>query len=47
MKYKVIFTLGYIDDEEAIYRGDRGDILIIDELGSYYDPYFTTLESPR
>ena len=47
MIYKVIFTLGYIDDEEAIYRGDRGDILIIDELGSYYDPYFTTIESIR
>jgi hypothetical protein len=45
MKYKIIFTLGYIDDEEAIYRGNRGDILIINELGEYYDPYFITLES--
>jgi hypothetical protein len=47
MKYTVIFTLGYIDDEEAIYRGNRGDILILDELGSYYHPYFTVLESIR
>lgn len=47
MKYKVIFTLGYIDDEEAIYRGDRGDILIIDEHGSYYHSHFTTLETIR
>lgn len=45
MKYKVIFTLGYIDEDEAIYRGDRGDVLVIDENGLYYDPYFTTLES--
>lgn len=44
MKYKVIFTLGYITDEEAINRGNRGDVLIIDELGFYYDPYFITLE---
>ena len=45
MRYKIIFTLGYINDEEAIERGNRGDILIVDELGSYYDPYFITLDS--
>ena len=47
MKYKVIFTLGYINDDEAIYRGNRGDILIVDEIGSYYDPYYITIDCIR
>jgi hypothetical protein len=45
MTYKVIFTLGYLDDDEAEYKGARGDVLIIDENGLFYNPYFTTLES--
>ncbi len=43
MKYKIIFTLGYISDEEAMQRGNRGDILILDENENYYHPYYITL----
>lgn len=43
-KYKIIFTLGNQDDEESILTGQRGDVLILDNKGNYYDPYFITLK---
>lgn len=47
MIYEVIFTLGHNDDEEVMYTGCRGDVLIIDKLGTFYNPYFITLERIR
>ena len=42
--YKVIFSLGYQNDEESLLTGQRGDVLIMDENGAYYDPFFVTLK---
>lgn len=42
-KYKIIFTLGYNDDEKSLMEGERGDVLILDEDGNYFDPVFITL----
>lgn len=41
MIYEIIFTLGHNDDEEAMYRGCRGDVLIKDDSGLYYSTYYT------
>jgi hypothetical protein len=44
MKYQIIFTLGYTDDDYSLMQGLRGDVMILDETGNYYDPYFITID---
>lgn len=44
VKYEVAFTAGYDDDIESLSRQIRSDVLIIDELGNYYNPQFMTIE---
>ena len=40
MKYKLIFTLGYSYDSEALLKGYRSDVLLLDEKGSFYEINF-------
>lgn len=47
MKYKVIFAAGYTDDLESLNRDLRGDILINDENGNFYNPFFITIDRIR
>ncbi|MBB4807954.1 hypothetical protein HNP38_003294 [Chryseobacterium defluvii] len=44
MKYKVIFADGYDDDIESLTRDLRTDVLISDEQGNLYNPFFITIE---
>jgi len=44
MKYKVIFSTGYIDDSESLMKGYKSDILLLDESNNYYEPNFVELE---
>nr|WP_314499404.1 hypothetical protein [uncultured Chryseobacterium sp.] len=44
MRYTVIFADGYDDDLESLARDLRTDILISDEEGKLYNPFFITIE---
>ena len=44
MKYKVIFSKGYMDDSEALMKGYKSDILLLDEKGKYFELNFIELE---
>ncbi len=43
MKYKIIFSAGYDDDQESVIRQLRSDVLIQDEHGCYFNPFFITI----
>lgn len=43
MKYTVIFTTGYDDDIDSLSKELRGDILILDEVGNYFNPTFISI----
>jgi len=45
MTYKVIFSSGYTDDDEALMKGYRSDILILDETDNYYEANFVELNT--
>jgi hypothetical protein len=44
MEYKVIFACGYVDDLESLTKDLRGDILLLDQEGNYYNPQYITIE---
>lgn len=45
MIYKIIFSLGLEDDDEdASIRGCRGDVLIQDNIGNYFEFHYETIE---
>lgn len=45
MKYKIIFTLGFEDDDEnASLRGSRGDLLVQDENENFFNFSIETIE---
>jgi hypothetical protein len=44
MTYKIIFSDGYTDDFETIERGITASVLILDESGIYYNPFFLSME---
>jgi hypothetical protein len=44
MKYEIIFSNGYTDDEDSLMRGYRSDVLLLDEMQNYYNLEFEELE---
>jgi hypothetical protein len=44
MEYKIIFSTGYSYDLEYVDKRLRCDVLILDEMGNYYNPQYITLE---
>ena len=44
MSYKLIYTLGREVDSEYQMKGSRGDLLLQDERGNYYEINYITIE---
>lgn len=44
MKYSVIFSSGYIDDDEAQMKGYRSDVIIRDDKDNYFEVNIVTPE---
>ena len=44
MKYIIIFTTGYSDDIDSLSKELKCDVLILNEIGNYFNPQFITIE---
>ena len=42
-QYTIIFSAGYTDDIESLMKELRGDVLLLDDKGNYYDINFLTI----
>jgi len=47
MKYKIIFTSGYVDDSDSLMKGYKSDILLLDQENKYYQLNFIEIDVIR